>query len=162
MTLIEHLRERIRETTAALDAAHAEVTAAKAREDGLAADLEGYKMALQAEMKRNVVAASPATAEAEVVRVQDEASAQINLAVLSKDDEPVNKTNLVHNMIREHVDGLTPPDVYRAIKNLGIEIHRNYVYSILDRLQKQGKIKLRRDKYVATDTDLENKLFKVG
>ena len=112
-------------------------------------------------MRRTVVAA-PAATEAEIIRVQDEASAQINLAVLSKDDEPINKTDLVYAMVREHMDGLTPPDIYRGVQKLGIEVHRNYVYSILNRLVQRGKIRQRRGKYVATDTDTENPLFKAG
>jgi hypothetical protein len=156
-SLIQQLRQRVDEARREHEAARQATLAAKAREDSVAADLAGYQKALEAELRRGDGVA--AHVEAEAMAVQDHAQAEITNAVLA--DEPANKTEMTMNMIRARLDGMTPPEIFKEFKRLGFEMHRNYVYSILGRLEQRKLIQVRNGRYVSVPRIGEGKL-KVG
>jgi len=72
-------------------------------------------------------------------------------ANISADSNETNKTESVVAVIMKHqAQGLKPGGIIAALKDEGISIGRNYVYSVLNRLQKRGRIQNKRGKYYPT------------
>lgn len=70
-------------------------------------------------------------------------------ATFTHDDD--NKTQLVLDTILHHQpQGVKAGRVFAAVTAGGVSINRNYVYSILNRLKKRGKIQCKHGKYYPT------------
>lgn len=60
-------------------------------------------------------------------------------------ESDVNKTEIIRDLLRQHANGMTPGDVWRAVKS---QIpRRNYVYAVLGRLKDRDQVMVRRGKY---------------
>jgi hypothetical protein len=154
---IEQLTKRVEEARTEHESARQATMDAKAKEDGLAADLAAYQKALEAEVRR--AQGGVAKAEATAFVEQQEASRSVTEAILL---DAGNKTEMAENMIRARLDGMSAPEVYHEFKRLNIPTHRNYVYSILGRLEQRGAIQMRNGRYVAVPRQTEGKLFKAS
>ncbi len=76
-------------------------------------------------------------------------AASLDPATFTQDTD--NKTHLVLDIILGHQDeGVKAGRVYEDIISRGININRNYVYSILNRQKKRGAIQFKRGKYYPT------------
>jgi hypothetical protein len=56
----------------------------------------------------------------------------------------VSKANLIREVLRQHPNGITPADVWKAVRD---QVGRPYVYSVLKRLKDRKQVLLRRGKY---------------
>ena len=67
------------------------------------------------------------------------------------DDDETNKTQLVLDaVVKAHQTGVRPATVYSALRGHGVMISRNYVYSVLGRLEKRGKVQHKSKRWYAT------------
>jgi hypothetical protein len=140
--LLEPLRSRVEQTRRELEEAKVVTARARAREEMLTAELAAYERALSAEERR----------EGGVLQTQPPPTVPPH----ADDEGEINKTDFVEAYIaRQNGHGVTPPEAYRAFLQAGINIHRNYVYSILSRLVAKGKVKERRGKYFKSDDNRE-------
>lgn len=69
--------------------------------------------------------------------------------------EPVNKTDLVREVLRQHANGMTPTEVWKALQKQISS--RAYLYSILKRLRDKDEVVIKRKKYVLKFKPLEVK-----
>ncbi len=69
------------------------------------------------------------------------------MAVSSHSGEttPPNKTELVRELLRRHMGGMTPTEIWKELR--GQFVHRAYLYSVLKRLRDRDEVALRRNKY---------------
>ena len=146
-SVVDHLKGRMDEARAKLEDARQRTAKAKADEEEALGDFNVYQAAYNAELKRT--AGTAAAREAEAIRVQDAASTDLLGAVMSGD--PVNKTQLVYGMIAGDANGKTPPEIYRGLLDLGLKVHRNYVYSILERLEQKKRVREWHGRYVSAE-----------
>jgi hypothetical protein len=56
-----------------------------------------------------------------------------------------NKTEAVRELLRQHPDGMTPSDLWKAVGSM--MSHRPYLYSVLKRLKDKEEVTVRRGKY---------------
>jgi hypothetical protein len=61
-----------------------------------------------------------------------------------KAESDVNKTTLIREVLRQNPNGITPANLWRAVKD---RIARPYVYSVLKRLKDRKQVTERRGKY---------------
>jgi hypothetical protein len=62
--------------------------------------------------------------------------------------EPVNKTDMIHKIITNSgARGASPVDIWNAVQKSNTQMHRNYVYAVLDRLRAGGRVVERNGKY---------------
>ncbi len=137
--LIESLRQRVEETRRELEGAKKKTQQARATEEMLATELTGYERAVAAEERR----------EGKTALVPLEATS-------AESETPVNRTSFAEAHIRSHnATGVTPPELFKVFGEAGITLHRNYVYSILNRLATKGRIRERRGRYFPVEADQE-------
>jgi hypothetical protein len=60
-------------------------------------------------------------------------------------ETPPNKTELVRELLRHHMGGMTPTEIWKELR--GQFVHRAYLYSVLKRLRDRDEVSLRRNKY---------------
>ncbi len=76
-------------------------------------------------------------------------STTVNVAAQSQStpsSTDVNKASLIREVLRQHPNGITPVEVWRAVKDR--QVDRAYVYSVLKRLKDKKQALQRRGKYV--------------
>jgi uncharacterized protein HemX len=78
-----------------------------------------------------------AVSDAEQIEVQPE-----------EDEEPVNKTEAVREILRQNPGGMTPAALWAAFQQQAPNTRRNYLYSVLKRLRDYEEVAQRRGKYV--------------
>jgi len=60
----------------------------------------------------------------------------------------VNKTDMIYKLIASSgAKGVTPVDIWKAVQKSNTQMHRNYVYAVLDRLKSGGRVVERSGKY---------------
>ena len=114
----------------------------------------GWQKAVEAETRREAqdaaIALAAARAQQVPIPIQPLAAPPAQAlppvaAHVEQDKSEMNKTDAVRAVLRQHATGLTPGDVWEAVKNqIG---NRDYVYSILKRLKDSGQAAERRGKY---------------
>lgn len=98
------------------------------------AELNGYVKVIELETRRELEQAAIAP------QIEGPASRAEQLA-----EQDSNKTQLVRDALAEHPGGLTPAQLWGAVKH---QIkRRNYVYSVLKRLKDRKQVIERRGKY---------------
>lgn len=66
----------------------------------------------------------------------------------STEDHAINKADFARQFIRSRAGtGATPADLMKGFENAGIAITKPYIYSLVQRLQKQNAIRKRRGKW---------------
>lgn len=66
--------------------------------------------------------------------------------------EGINKTDFIREIVKRNQDhGISAADIFRAFKVAGIRLHRNYIYSVLNRLVERGEIERRERKVFPVD-----------
>jgi hypothetical protein len=139
--LIDQLRQRVEQSRRELEDAKRKTQLARFVEETLAAEASGYERALAAEERREGKT-SVAPPEAKTT---------------AGGESPINKTDFADEFINSrNGSGVTAPEVYRAFVDAGITVHRNYVYSILDRLVTRGRIRERRGRYLPSAGNAES------
>ena len=68
------------------------------------------------------------------------------LPLQQNENDDVNKTDLVRDLLRQHPGGMTGGELWSAVKTKFP--HRQYVYSVLKRLKKKGDVVQKRKKFV--------------
>ena len=141
--LIEHLRRRIEEKKKELADAEQQLAAAQRRREIVAKDLGGYQHALEAEMRTNGTGTT---------KVDDSTLNEFGPGDQSQDSETPdpqeNRTEFVRHLVRSHpTSGITPAQIYLQFQKASVEMHRNYVYSMLKRLVESGEVKVVKGKY---------------
>ncbi len=140
---MDHLKHRIEETKQRLQIATEKLQQAISDREMLNSDLQGYEGALAAEMRSQGIAAP---------KIQ----AKPILPVNGNHGSDVSKAEFARRFIRDRVEtGSTPTDLFNGFVAAGIPIKKPYVYSLIQRLQKQATIKARRGKYYPDDQDHE-------
>ncbi|SRR5579875_2110294 len=78
------------------------------------------------------------------VSVSDSASPTDAVTTQISETAP-NKTELVRELLRQHIGGMTPSEIWKELK--GQFVHRPYLYSVLKRLRDREEVTFRRNKY---------------
>jgi hypothetical protein len=73
----------------------------------------------------------------------------------SDDDGSTNKTQLVFDVVVKAHKGIKPAAICSAIRSQGVSIGRNYVYAVLGRLEKKGRVQTKNRKWYASATSKE-------
>jgi hypothetical protein len=133
---ITYLEGRVQETKRTLQSVTERIQKANVERETLIADLEGYERTLSAEKRIRGVEAEPLQSEA------------IHSSNGSRAGLPeVNKADFARQFIRDHPGGVLPRDIMRGFQEKGIPIGKPYIYALVQRLQKQGQIRQRRDRW---------------
>ena len=143
-TLADRLRQKADEMRSDLEAAQQDIALAKVKEEAIAASLASYEQAHQEALRQS---RADGAGQKEGTEPQ----------VPSTDDAP-NKTGVVESIVDEGASrgGVAAADVYAEFVRRDIPIKHPYVYSILNRLKKRGRITLRRGRYVPAARKVAN------
>jgi hypothetical protein len=136
---INYLQQRLEHTKQALQVVNERIQKAAVERDMLTADLEGYERTLAAELRLHGIDAGDGQPEA----------VRPNGAIGNGTGEhaEINKAEFARCFFRDNPNGLLPRDILRGFEKAGIPIGRPYIYALVQRLQKQGAIRQRRDKW---------------
>ena len=127
---VEETKRRVQETTDRMNQAISE-------RETLVADLAGYERALSAEMRGQGMTVQPQ-------------AVQIPLDGSAAGTTGTNKAEFARQFIRRRADlGAKPNDIFQGFQDAGISITKPYIYALVQRLQKQGAIRLKRDRWFA-------------
>ena len=140
-SILEELRERVKQTGTALEDAKKVTAKALAKQATLEADLQAYRMALEAEERRNGIPGA-------VKIIPEEHVGRPDLVALSSSTEPsVNKSEEVRRILKERKQGITPVDLYAQLQKVGVGIGLNYVYALLSKLKKSGSVRKKGNRF---------------
>ena len=123
MTFLDELRSRAEESTEELARIDGELESLQSRRAEVASSQATWVKALETEQARQGLAPD--------VGVVTPAKAAVN-------GQDVNKTELVKDLLRQNRNGIRVRDISKEFKKAGIEVHPNYLYSVVSRLKKQG------------------------
>jgi hypothetical protein len=108
---------------------------AMADRDMLGVDLQGYERALSAEMRDQGITASPKSTIQEPLP-------------LNGTGDVVSKAEFARQFIRGRAEtGATPADLFKGFQDAKIPIKKPYIYALVQRLQGQTAIRLKRGKW---------------
>lgn len=145
MAFIDELRTRLEKTKREWETAKKEAREAKAREARLYDDLSALERVLQ-----SATSDSGRTAQVTVVPPAMTWSPTPNPAP----EEESSKAEIVRRVIKQHSPlGLTPADLRAKLADQGHQMEGPYIYSILLRNKRAGKIRERNGKYFIDATD---------
>jgi len=112
---------------------------------GNAVNIEAREEAARAaEAARNQIPITLGPA-VEATDVEAEAPADVQP---EEGEEPVNKTQLVRDLLLQNHSGMTPAAIWSAFHEQAPNASRNYLYSVLKRLRDNEEVTQRRGKYV--------------
>ncbi len=138
--IVEFLNRRIAETKAKVQDANERAQKALADRDMWGADLQGYERALAAEMREEGVIA-PVKPDSSAVPESANGDA-------ADDMPPMTKAEFARRFIRSRAEsGATPADIFEGFQKAGIPVKKPYIYALVQRLQGQTAIRLRRGKW---------------
>jgi hypothetical protein len=146
-SFLETLKSRMSEAQARLQEAERKLGAAQREHDGAKIEYLGWQNAVEIESRKGgtLQVGTPANfalTPKPTVEAQD------------AEGQGANKTELIHNVIRQSPAGVSPAEIWRAVKNQ--ITHRPYVYSVLKRLKDKNKVGVRRNgKYYPLTTTEE-------
>jgi hypothetical protein len=135
---ITYLQRRVEDTRQALDAINIQIQKANADRLVLMADLDGYERTLGAEMRLQGIAPVALPAPPPSGPPAGNGTGK---------HEETNKAEFARQLIRDNPNGLWPRDILHGFQKAGIPIAKPYIYALVQRLQKQGAIRQRRDKW---------------
>lgn len=144
MSFLDELKSRIESTRKQWEKAKKDAREAKEREGELYGKLTALQRVLQSEEKGN-----PKKAEHVV--------SQVSSAPMIVDT--LNKAEFVRDVIRRnHPNGMTPAQIREALRAAGVETNDTYVYSVLLRSKRTGRLRESNGKYYVDGTDLQEKV----
>jgi len=135
-TFLETLQSRLAEAEKNLEQAQKRLTLAHAQSAEAVTEVEGWKKAVAAELRREQQASGVAP------HPQPEPEAN---ATSPDPNSELNKTQMVREILRQNPTGMTPAAIWGRMKNQ--IAHRPYLYSILKRLKDKDQVFIRRGKY---------------
>jgi hypothetical protein len=135
---LETLKTRMAEAQKRFNESQQKLQVAQLEHQTAAQEFSSWQKAVEVEARRE--AAIPAGAEGPLP------IATRTTVVLEPSTTEPNKTQMIRELLRDHPAGMTPGEVWRAVKNSFP--HRAYVYSVLKRLtEREQIIGPRRGKY---------------
>jgi hypothetical protein len=138
--IVEFLNRRIAETKAKVQEANERVQKALADRDTWGADLQGYERALAAEMREEGLTVPSKPESSEPVSGNTNGDGAIEV--------PLTKAEFARRFIRSRADsGATPTDIFEGFQKAGIPVKKPYIYALVQRLQGQTAIRLKRGKW---------------
>lgn len=106
-------------------------------------EFQAWTKSYEFESKREAEHEQPQAPTAINIRIEDSLSMSDQANAASDADS--NKTELIRNVIRCSENGMTPGEIWAAVKE---QIpRRNYVYAVLGRLKDREQVSVRRGKY---------------
>lgn len=113
-------------------------------------ELAGWQIAIAAEERKLAPPASqplqpPHSPQPSPTTIVIRASATPSATTSTEVKSEINKTQAVHQLLRQHPAGITPRDLWKEAS--GHLTNRTYLYSILKRLKDRDEITIRRGKY---------------
>ena len=146
MTWAEQLAQKVEECRAAMKDAEARRIAAAADEERAQKALKGYEAALEYERQKDAPqgALAQTSSDSELGGIFDDFLEDVEPEV----DATAGKAAFIREFIGKHNGtGVTPAEIYSAVEAAGIKLHRNYVYSVLQRGKSNGTIQSRQGRY---------------
>jgi hypothetical protein len=145
---LETLRARLAESQKRHQEATNALQAAQNFHQVVTQELFGWQKAIEAESRREAHQQVIAAAKEPTATVPAAPLEAIPSAVNHSDQSrrEVNKTDAIRKLLREHGTGITPGEVWDALKDQ-IGGNRDYVYSVLKRLKDSDQVVVRRGKY---------------
>ena len=140
---LEDVRQQLGRARKQLEAAKKTTKEAKQKE----LVLSDYVAALVVVEQQLAPASKPKTAELQVV-----ASSPTENVV---DDG--NKAETIRTLVESSPEGVSPAEIRAMLKDLGLNYKDTYVYSVLLRSKKAGKIRERNGKYFPAGEDVKAK-----
>jgi hypothetical protein len=131
---INYLQHRVEETKRKVQSVTDRLNQAITERETLVGDLAGYERALSAEMRGSGMDVHPQP---------------VQMPLNGADETPeTNKAEFARQFVRGRADaGATPNDIFKGFQDAGIPIKKPYIYALVQRLQKQGAIRLKRNKW---------------
>jgi cell pole-organizing protein PopZ len=153
-TILEELKARVAAAQARHAAANQKFQATQAELQAAAGEFNIWNNALNIETREE--AARAAEAAKDQIPITLEAAVEEALApdpvseqpIVLEDEEPVNKTNLVRDLLRANPTGLTVATIWTEFHQQAPKASRNYLYSVLKRLRDKKQIEQKRGKYM--------------
>ena len=156
-TILEELKSRLATAQArqALaqqrwQAAQAEINAANGEvniwNNALAVETRDEAVRVAEAAKNDVPAAVQTSFEA--VMESEQPETPVTESQPDEEDEQVNKTELVRDLLRENPTGMTPAAIWTAFHQQAPKASRNYMYSVLKRLRDKKQVEQKRGKYM--------------
>jgi hypothetical protein len=144
MSFLDELKSRIESTRKQWEKAKKDAREAKEREGELYGKLTALQRVLQSEEKGST------HKKAEHI-VPQGAGAPLIVDTL-------NKAEFVRDVIRRNPNGMTPAQVREALRASGVETNDTYVYSVLLRSKRTGRLRESNGKYFVDASDLQEKV----
>ena len=153
-TMLEELKSRQATAQARQAAAQTRWLAAQAELNAATGELNIWNNAVAIETRE------------EAARVAESAKDQISMTLqpdfeaapepespesqsqIEEEDESVNKTELVRELLRQNPGGMTPRVIWTAFHQQAPKASRNYLYSVLKRLRDKKQVEQKRGKYM--------------
>lgn len=147
-TTLEDLRTRLAIAHKALTEAAQQLQIAQQNQQKAASDYSVFNAAVAILAKEEEEKKATANAKQFPMELSEpELEHAPSVAVSSNGSEttPPNKTELVRELLRHHLGGMTPTEIWKELR--GQFVHRAYLYSVLKRLRDKDEVTLRRNKY---------------
>jgi hypothetical protein len=149
-TILEELKLRLAAAQARHLAAQQKHQAATAELNAATVDFNVWNSAVSVETRE------------EAARVAEAAKNQLPMALIEEpspleptqtenqeeEDEPVNKTEFIRELLRQNHAGMTPAAIWAAFHAQAPKASRQYMYSVLKRLRDKKEVDQKRGKYV--------------
>jgi hypothetical protein len=157
-TILEELKARLAAAQARQAIAQQRYQAAAAEVNAASADFNVWNNAVTVEMREEAARAAeaakdqiqipitlqPSVDEALVLVPEEDQTQELGL----EDEEPVNKTNLVREILSQSQTGIAPRAIWLEFHQRAPKASRNYLYSVLKRLRDKKQVDVRRGKYM--------------
>lgn len=152
---IEHIRTRLAECQKKVMETNQALQSANLAHQAAMQDFQGWQRVLEAESKHEgIPPPPPAQVQMPSIRMMVQPIHQLQTAPSASpqptNQEPMgapeaNKTEIIRDLLQRNLGGLTPAEIWHAVKN---EIpRRNYVYAVLGRLKERDHVGTRRGRY---------------
>jgi chromosome condensin MukBEF ATPase and DNA-binding subunit MukB len=133
MGFLDELRQRLEKAQKDWERAKQALRDAKAREAQLGSQLSALRSIYDAELEK-----SGGRKKADVTPLKASPAPSVSQA---------NKAQIVREIIRANPSGLTPAEIRQKAQESGVDFKDAYVYSILLRSKRAGKIEEKNGKY---------------
>jgi hypothetical protein len=159
MEIVEYLQRRVKETDTDLEETKKQLSFLNSRIGSLARESEAYRIALDAEIRKqgnidNTAIALPVNGLSNDLPVNGLSSASTvnglssTAIAVNESDDNAQKSVLITRIIEESgADGVTSGEIIQTLKDRGVEFDAAYVYSFLSRAKSKGKLEYKDNKY---------------
>ena len=144
--IIEEIRARLAEAQKRLTETNQCLQAAQQAQVQAQHNFNVWNMALQVEQRDDQLRQAAATAKELPPSSAGDVTTTPDGSADAPDSEGMSKTDVVRDLLRRHPDGMTAPDIWKAVS--AQFKHRPYLYSILKRLRDRDEVMRRRNRYL--------------